>query len=142
MAKASNSDVKNFGFSFQMFELADEAALDAYIDAILTDISSIVSDRVGSSTYTAATGADAARLKKAETYFAAAELYRRREGFERSEIDLSGQDNQGPPASLYLQSAKEFEALAETELGNVNTGYPGSGIAVGFKETGPYTATT
>jgi len=142
MSKADHDDVKNFGFAPEMFRLSTDSELNNYIDDILADISSIVSDRIGSSTYSAASDADLAYLKKAETYFAAAELYRRREGFEKAELDLAGQDNQNTTESSYLKRAAEFEAIAETQLGNVNTGYPGSGIAVGFKETGPYTATT
>lgn len=142
MTKATNTEVKDFGFTPEMFQLADAAALDDYIDTLLTDIALQVEDKVGSTIYDSPTAVQTARLKKAETYLCAAELYRRREVFVHAEADTGGREQAEAVKSLYLQRAQEFEGLAETELGRVNSGYPGSGVATGYTETGPYTAST
>lgn len=145
-AKITAAALSDFGFTPDMFRLADSAALTTYIQTLLDGglnepgITTIVSDRVGSSIYTGATGINLARLIKAEKYLAAAELYRRREVFETAEARAGGVEDVQQLSSRLLKRAEEYESIAEDELGRINGTIEGSGIAVGYTESGPYTA--
>lgn len=137
MPKATNTDITALGFDASQFGAPADFA--AYIDAILASVEIFVSDAVGSSVYSGASGATLERIKQAEINLAAAELWHRIEIFERANASVGLSDNGAETiSSRALKTAEAFEARAWQHLGELGASQDGR-LAVGYNETGPYT---
>lgn len=136
MAKATNSNITDLGFSASQFGGVSD--FSAYIDAILTTVALFVTDAVGSSAYAAATGADAERLKQAEINLAAAELWRRRAVNLDANANISMDEAQRARLiDTYRLNAERADERAWDHLAELGVSQVG-GVAVGYNETGPY----
>lgn len=143
MPKATINDLKDFGFRAEQFGTPGdfETATTGYLARLLADVEAFVSDQVGASAYTAASGITLVNIKNAEKYFAAAELYRRREAFKDSNVRIGNSEAAVVTInSRDLNTANEMETLAWDHLARVTGVRFGSGVAIGAVETGPYPA--
>lgn len=137
MPKATPQNVIDLGFSATQFN--SPADFNAYITAILDDVELEVTEEVSAAVYAAATSGSLnfKRIKTAEVYFTAAELWRRIEQFERANMSVGrGGDQVETISSRMLKNAEEAEAKAWAELAKV-TGNDGStGMAAGHLQSG------
>lgn len=141
MSKATPADVETLGFAKEQFgSPSDWNAAAGYLQDILDDVALEVRDEVGATVYDAASSGtlNFKRIKTAEAYFAAAELWRRRKQY----LEAAGAGNYTEAVDAQMRncadSAAAAEAKAREELALVTTEPTGSGVKVGYVETGPY----
>lgn len=148
MPKASIQDVLDLGFSPVQFNGDGEFDTEdtGTVARLLADVSLEVRAEVGAATYDAADSAGTdtqklhhKRLKDAERFLAAADLWRRIEGFER-QMRVAGREGDGAETigSRQLANADAYEARAWAELGRITGATREGGISVGYVESGPY----
>ena len=131
------------GFAKEQFgSPADD--FTTYLTSLLDEIELLVKDIVGDEYDDATTDSIAEmRLRYAEKYFAAGELWRRIEIVERRNNNLSRSDGgQETVSSRPLRNAERYEDIAWDYLsyfGISRETYRG-GISVGFSESGPFAA--
>lgn len=91
MAKATVTDVKDQGFTREMFAalVTDETGFNALISGILDDIVPEAKEAIGTSAYDAA--ANLADVKRIEKYLAAGELWQRRANIVLTNREIGGQ---------------------------------------------------
>lgn len=139
MSKAMPNDVSDLGFAAAQFNLP--ADWDAYIQAVLDDAALEVEHAVGAAVYASATtGLTFKRLKTAEVYFAAAELWRRREAFERADAVRARQSSGGGETigSRLLANADAMERQAWEQVAMVTGTSRDGALAVGVVESGAF----
>ncbi len=141
MAKAKPKDVTALGFSGQQFGSPGRWDVpNGYIAGIINVMAQEVADRVGQTAYDAATGLALERMRQAEIWLTAAELWRRMEQFERADLNMARSDGGAETiSSRLLKNAEAAEERAEQWLARI-TG--GGGLAVGYVQTGPYSEET
>ncbi|NOZ68010.1 MAG: hypothetical protein GXP46_01875 [Deferribacteres bacterium] len=71
-------NIKDLGFTFQMFGLDNESSLELYIQDIIDDAGAILEGVIGSTTYNSASSPTAGYVKRAEKCLVASELLQRR----------------------------------------------------------------
>lgn len=143
MAKAVPADIEALGFKKEQFGTPADwstASPAGYLQKILDDVALETQNKVGASTYTAATTGtlNFKRLKNAEAWFAAGALWRRRVQFIESAAAVSNSEDDYLTQREYLNHAATAEAAAWAELALVTAEAPDSGVRVGYVETGPY----
>lgn len=149
MSKATTSNVINLGFDASQFGSPGDFA--AYLQDVLDDVALRVRSLVGASTYDAASssGTDAQqldfmRIKNAEMYLAAGELWRRVEMYERTSANRGRSDGGAETiGSRALANAETMDKQADVylmQMGVSLSGDSSSGIACGVNESGLYTA--
>ncbi len=141
MSKAAPADVENLGFAKEQFgSPSDWNAAGGYLQDILDDVALEVKDEVGATVYDAASSGtlNFKRIKTAEAYFAAAELWRRRNQFFESAGAVSNSETDYLKQREFLSHATAAEAKAREELALVTAEPTDSGVKVGYVETGPY----
>jgi hypothetical protein len=119
MSKATVAHVVSLGFVAEQF--GTPADFSVYLQGPLDDVALRVRALVGASTYDAASssGTDAQqlafmRLKNAEMYLTAAELWRRIEIFERTRaVKGRGESGAETIGSRELENARQMEAQAD-----------------------------
>lgn len=143
-SKATPQDLEALGFSPSQFGNPQDWDVDGgYLQSVLDLAAVQVSEAVGDSAYAAAaTGSrEYTYQKQSELMLAEAELWRRVETFERRSRVSAGQDSGGETiSSRALKNAEEATSRAWYFLTRLGASEPGSGIAVGFVETGPFEA--
>lgn len=149
MSKATTLNIEALGFIAQQF--GTPADFTAYLTDVLDDVALRVRALVGASGYDAASasGSEAeqlnfVRLKNAEMYLSAAELWRRVEIFERTRA-VKGRSDGGAETigSRALTNAEAMEERADTflmEMGVSLAGATSGGFAVGVNESGIFEA--
>lgn len=143
--KAIPTDLSAFGFDPSQFgspESWDVNTPGGYLYGVLADVAAIIRKRVGESIYDSAENGSAlfVSLKKAEIYLAAADLWRRLEQFQASNIIISRSGESALPAnSRLLENARRFEDLANAHIDEaLEIAGAADGIAVGVVQTGHY----
>lgn len=150
MPKATAADVINLGFNANQFGGLTDFATEAtgYVAVIVSDVALEVENEVGSSVYAAADSGGTAeqklnfkRLKMAEIYLSAAELWRRLESFERGQqLQALSQGGTETIGSRALNTASKFEQAGWDEVENITGSPRAGGISVGTVETGMYSS--
>lgn len=124
--KAQPTDLTDLGFDRRQF--GDPAGWDVnspsgYLYRILSDVATDVRERVGDSVYDGATSGTVpfVRLKQAEVYLAGAELWRRLEQFNASDVAIGRGGESAPPtiSSRLLENASKFEERANALIEQV-----------------------
>lgn len=146
MSRATTSDVINIGFRAEQFGSApDFATPGGMVDTILTDIAIDVRAEVGADKYAAASpvGTDEqqltfTRIRRAETYLAAAELCRRLAQFERQRAVLSGAqtDSKSPTAASLREQAQMYEDMSWQQLAYITGRSHDGALATGIVQSG------
>ncbi|MDY6981161.1 MAG: hypothetical protein SV201_14900 [Pseudomonadota bacterium] len=148
MPKATAANVINLGFASEQF--GDPTGFEdedtGYVALILADVALEVEAEVGSTAYTDAdAGGTAAqklafkRLKHAEMYLTAAQLWRRIEQYER-QSKVQGREGSGAEtiSSRMLNNASEYEAMAWDELALITGTRRSGSSSFGTVETGHF----
>ncbi len=140
MAKATAQDVVALGFNSKQFDIDDTAAFiagDGYVDSILQAFGQVVSDAVGASFYSAATGASEVHIIEAEKYLTAAELLRRLPNFEQAKMSKSrSSESVEDENRRILERAKAADDTAARHLMQLGVDIENNGgLAVGYVET-------
>lgn len=78
MAKVTNADIIALGFTKDMFHQITDQLFATYIDAVIAEVSDILSARVGAATYASTTLPTSVYVKRAEKCLVAAEMWDRR----------------------------------------------------------------
>lgn len=141
MPKAVISDLTSVGFRQEQFgDPADWSAAGGYLEQVLADASLEVQEAVGANSYAAATAGTLKykRMRRAEVYFSAAELWRRIEQFERSNAQLGRESQEESTASRALANAERYDQLAMAEIRGLTGSDLQSGVAIGYVETGHF----
>lgn len=146
MSKASAQDLIDAGFRAAQF--GTPADFSVYLAPLLADATVWVTDAIGSATYAAANdGIVALRIKRAEICYVKAELWRRRASFidGNAQSALEGSAGMYLDRREYLAHATEADACAQFNVDLINNGGDtqaiGSGVAMGYAETGPFVVT-
>ncbi|MDA8104673.1 MAG: hypothetical protein M0Z71_04770 [Nitrospiraceae bacterium] len=92
MAKVINQDIKDLGFTKELFNKADDNSFSTFIDNIIAEQSLILSGRVGSSKYNSTDSPTKDYVKMAEKCLVAAEMVSRRINIILQNIQGSGQE--------------------------------------------------
>lgn len=112
MPKNTNTEIKDLGFTKEMFKQASDAAFDTYIAAISAEQAKILEGRLGSTTYAAATSPEQDYVKRAEKALVAAEMVGRRINIILNNISGAGQEietkNEDKQRDRYLEEAETF----------------------------------
>lgn len=148
MPKATEANVIDLGFAAQQFGGPAEFATpgSGYVALILADVALEVEAEVGSSTYTDANASGTVeqklafkRIKNAEMYLTAAQLWRRIEQFERQN-KVAGREGDGAEtiSSRALRNAEEYEAMGWEQISLITGTRRGSGFSTGTVETGHF----
>lgn len=112
MAKNTNTDIKDLGFTKEMFKQADDSALNTYIDAILAEQTKILEGRLGSTIYDSTTSPEQDYVKRAEKALVAAEMVGRRINIILNNIAGAGQEietgNEEKQKERYASEAEKW----------------------------------
>ncbi len=143
MAKATVDNLVALGFQTEQFGAPDDFDTNSeggYLFDVLTDSALEVEDKVGTENYEAASSSSVEfeYIKKAELYFSAAELYRRREIFDDANVRVGSQDSDPKIQSRYLKRADDYEVLANSYLAKLGTLFSTSSVSVGNVQTGHF----
>lgn len=138
MPKAVIQDLKDFGFTAEQF--GTPADFDAYLQAVIDTAAAHAKDRVGATVYDAATSGDVTfgRLRAAETYYAAAELWRRRKQFFDAAAQAVNAESSERLIARYERNAGEAEGVADRAIALIGGETVTGALAVGRVETGLY----
>ena len=139
MAKAEAQNVVDLGFNAKQFDVADAATFaeaNGYVDLIVQAYGGVVSEAVGASFYSAATGADLFHITEAEKYLSAAELLRRLPNFEQAKMNSSRSAEATELENRrILERSKSADNTAAAHLVALGVDVEGdAGIATGFNE--------
>lgn len=142
MPKATIANADQLGFHSEQFGNPADWTTDpdGYLDLILQDVGQDVEAAVGASTYAAASDAshNFSYLRRAELKFVEAELWRRLEAFESSNLRIGKADDKPTASSRYLKNADKAETMGERYLSKVTASDTESGVAAGIVESGSF----
>src|SRR3972149_3629032 len=111
MPKITNTEIKDIGFTAEMFNKTNETALNTFIDSIITEQSDILEGRIGSTLYASTTTPTSTYVKRAEKCLVAAELLTIRINYIVGNIDgENGSDVVRIRNNIeaYMDKAEEF----------------------------------
>lgn len=132
MAKVTAQQIKDLGFTAEMFRKGSDIDLTAYIDGVIAEQSALLSGRIGAATYDSTASPDKENVARAEKCLTAAELCDRRINVLLDQVTDEGREI--PTKSVERQRDKyrdEAERLFPGCTG-VNTS---GGFASGVVET-------
>lgn len=111
MAKITNSEINDLGFTWEMFGLDNKPALDTYIDRIIISVSAVLNGILGSG-YDSVAEPTQGRVKRAEECLVAAELLQRRINRLLSNVTGAGEElntgNEKEQKESYLEEARDL----------------------------------
>lgn len=123
MAKNTDEEIADLGFTYQMFGRDSEVDFKKYLDGVLATQSALLSGRIGLSAYESTLVPTKDYVKQAEACVVAAELCRRR--ILRITTESGSED--GTDAKKLRTSRHEFLAEAETLIAKIVAGVTSDG---------------
>ncbi|MEW6115659.1 MAG: hypothetical protein AB1553_02005 [Nitrospirota bacterium] len=118
MAKVTNQEIIDFGFTKDMFRQSDENAFKSYVDSIIAEIAAILSGRIGEALYSSAISPTAEYVKRAEKCLVAAEMLQRRINFYLGSVD----GTEGLDLFKVRRQREEYVTEAETLIAKIVAG--------------------
>lgn len=142
MAKATTQDIKDFGFAAEQFGTPEDwdAPATGFLARLLVGIAADVRHRAGASVYDASgtSGITHERLLKAEKYFAAAELWRRRAQFFEANMQAANAEGSERLVARFYANANECRDIADNELARLSSSTADSAISSSVVQSGAY----
>lgn len=115
MAKATQADITNEGFTSSQFAL-DVASWAGFIDPLLAETALLVEARVGTAVYASVDATVQMHIARAERFLACADLWLRRANRLDSNTAASGDDNKGRDFERFAHFRKQYLQQYEAEI--------------------------
>ncbi len=114
MAKILKADIKELGFTYQMYNKENDRELDTMLDLVIAEQALLLAGRVGSTPYASVTSPTVDYVKRAELCLCAAEMIQRRINNQLANVQGNGQEidisHEGTQKKVYMNEANKLIA--------------------------------